>query len=205
MAGPGFFRTLGRVYGHSSLLEWRSPVGLISSLLFAIIMGTVYHFAMHERAFDLLANVNGVMLATLFFGSTILAARSSQGESEGGALRAVLMAPCDPSGYYLGRVLSLWQIQLFLVLIYIPLFGTLLRGGPEFEWQRYTITFFVLGLSALSLSALGVLLGHISRRNRLRDLLIPLIMFPTALPVLITPKPQNPKQHLHKKENKFQI
>lgn len=183
--GPGFFTTLARVYWRDAALEWRSPAGFLSALLFAATLAVVYHYAMAEGVFASPRNLQGVMLATLFFAASISAARNAAAETESDALRAALLAPADPSGYFLGKTFALWTLQLALVAVYIPLYQWLLGGRLPGHPGQYLALFVALGLAALSLSALGVMLAYIARGNRMRELLFPLLLLPASLPVLI--------------------
>jgi len=182
---PGFFTTLARVCRRDAALEWRSPAGFMSALLFAATLSVVYHYAMAPGVFDNPRNLRGIMLATLFFAASLSAARNAAAEAEADALRAALLAPADPSGYFLGKTLALWTLQLALIAVYIPLYQWLLAGRLTDEPRLYLALFVILGLAALSLAALGVMLAYIARGNRMRELLFPLLLLPAALPVLI--------------------
>ncbi len=154
-------------------------------LLFALTLAALYHYAMDDSVFRDLGNLHGVMLATLFFAATIGSGRNIHTETEAGALRAALMHPADPSGYYLGKVLAIWQFQLLFLMIYIPAYQLLLTGRFSDRFADYWLPFTGLGLASLSLAALGVMLAYISRGSRMKEILFPLLLLPASLPVFI--------------------
>jgi heme exporter protein B len=182
---PGFFVTLWRIYRKDTALEWKSPAGLVSLLLFSLVLVAVYHYAMDDSVFRATRNLNGIMLATLFFASTIQSGRNIHAETEAGALRVALMAPADASGYYLGKVLSIWQSKLIFIALYIPLYQLFLTGLIGANAAAFGVPFVGLSLAALSLAALGVMLAYIARGSRLKEILFPLLLLPAALPVFI--------------------
>lgn len=181
---PGFFLSMARIYWKDTRLEWKNPAGLIALILFALVLVAIYHYAIDESVFRTARNLHGIMLATLFFASTIHAGRNIQAETEAGALRVALMAPADAAGYYLGKVLAIWQSKLVFIILYIPLYQLfltgLLSGGNAF-W----IPFATLACAGLSLAALGVMLAYIARGSQLKETLFPLLLLPSALPVFI--------------------
>lgn len=185
MQPPGFWITLFRIYRKDTLLEWKSPAGLISTLLFAMVLAVIYHYSIEDTVFRNRANLNGVMLATLFFASSISASRNAFAETEAGALRIHLMSRCDPSGYYLGKVAALWQLQILFVLLYVPLYFIFLTGRLFQTAQEFYVPVLVLSLAALSLSALGVVLSYIARGNRMKEVLFPLLLLPVSIPVFM--------------------
>ena len=182
---PGFFRTLGRIYRKDTLQDWKNPAGLVALLLFAQVLVAIYHYAMDDSVFRNPRNLNGIMLATLFFASTIQAGRNIHAETEAGALRVALMAPADASGYYLGKVFAIWQTKLVFIALYIPLYQLFLTGRFQLTGVGFGVPFIALGTAALSLAALGVMLAYIARGSRLKEILFPLLLLPSALPVFI--------------------
>lgn len=183
--GPGFWLTALRVYRKDLLLEWKSPIGLLATLVFALILATIYHFSLDDNIFKDSSNLTGLMLATLFFAVTISAGRASQADLEAGSQHQALLSPGDNSGYYIGKVASLWQIQLGFILIFVPMYQLLLTGRFASNIESYLQPYFVLSGSALSLACLGILLAGVSRANRLKELILPLILLPVSLPVLM--------------------
>ena len=182
---PGYFATLWRIYRKDTALEWKNPAGLLALLLFALALVAIYHYAMEATAFRSVRNLNGIMLATLFFAATIQSGRNIHAESEAGALRVALMAPADASGYYLGKVLAIWQAKLIFAAIYIPLYQLFLTGRFALTPAGFVLPFMALALAGLSLAALGVMLAYIARGSRLKEILFPLLLLPAALPVFI--------------------
>ena len=181
---PGFWQSLLAVYGKDARAEWRSPGALIAPPFFALVLAALYGYALQPAVFQDLRNLNGTLLATLFFTSAFVSARNIQAEKEDGALRVMLACPGDPMGIYLGKTIALWQMQAGFALAYTPLYHLFLRGRFPPAGSLLAPMVF-LSAAALSLAALGVLLSYVAAGNRLREMLLPLLLFPVALPVLM--------------------
>ena len=78
-----------------------------------------------------------------------------------------------------------WQNQLLFILLYTPVYLLAFRGSWDISWHLWLSMSLGLAVCALSLAALGVLLSSVSQDKRLHNLVIPLLLFPAALPVLI--------------------
>lgn len=181
---PGFRQTFFTVYGKDTKAEWKSPGALVAPPFFAVVLAALYGYAFQAGVFQDLRNLNGALIATLFFTSAFVSARNIQAEKEDGALRVMLATPSDPMGIFLGKTLALWQMQAGFAIAYTPLYHLFLRGRtPHLTELLVPIVF--LATAALSLAALGVLLSYVASGNRLREILLPLLLFPVALPVLM--------------------
>ncbi len=183
--GPDFFRSFWLIYRRDSMLERRSPAGFLSSLLFGVTLAVIYHYAMADSVFKDAINLHGVALASLFFTASIAAGRNVNSELEAGALRSAILAPADPAGYFLGKTAALWQLQILFCAAILPIYRLLLTGAPPELIREFFSPLLVLTLTALPLSALGILLAYIARGTRMKELLFPLLLLPAALPLFI--------------------
>ncbi len=181
---PTFWQTFRAVYAKDTRAEWRSPGALVAPPFFALVLAAVYGYSLQPSVFVDTRNVNGVLLATLFFTSAFISSRNIQGEKEDGALRVMLLSPADPMGLFLGKAVALWQVQAAFALAYTPMYHLFLRGRWP-DWGTALPPLIFLPITALSLAALGVLLSYVASGNRLREVLLPLLLFPVALPVLL--------------------
>lgn len=183
--GPGFSRTLIQIYRKEVILEWRNPSGLVTVFIFSLVLAALFHFAMAEGVFDRRRNLQGAILVVLFFSSTIITGRNLHRDREWGALKITLLAPLDPAGLFLGKVLALWQIHALLALVFVPLLTILLSGRLPASGSELIITILLLLPASLSLAALGTVFSYLSSASRLREFLLPVLLLPFSLPVLM--------------------
>lgn len=180
----GFFRTFFRVLLAELRLELRSPAGFLSVLLFSLILGTLYQYAMSDNIFEEIMNLQGIGLATVFFSATLISARSSQHERESLALRPVLMSAGDPAGYFLARVFGQWTVLVLALVIFFPVYYILL-GNRAVDSSLLPGSILVAAIASFSLAALGAMLGMMAGANRMRDLILPVLLLPAAMPVFL--------------------
>lgn len=117
-------------------------------------------------------------LATLF--AAVLAIRASlEIESADDAFEELLLSPADRAGIYLGKVVALSAELIILGGVTVGI-GYLLFGLPPSEAELLS---FPLGVIAIA--AIGTLFGVLAMRSRASESLLPLLVFPTVIPVLL--------------------
>jgi heme exporter protein B len=101
-------------------------------------------------------------------------------ERENNALDGLLLAPADRSAVFFGKALSNLVFTLLVALVLLPVFS-LFYGVNLLNPALFLVV--VLGLGAYT--SLGTLLAALSIQTRTRDVLLPVLLYPLALPVLI--------------------
>ncbi len=180
-------RAAGLIAAKDVLGEIRSRERVPAMLLFAALVLLVMHFAvgLDSAAAEPLAP--GVLQVSLLFAGTLGLYRSFASETESMALHGLMLAPSDRSAIYLGKVASgtalLVMVQIPVVVIYATLFGVNLLGpGGVSEYVGLT---FLLVCGALGFMALGVTVAAVAAATPAREVLLPLLLFPLAAPLLI--------------------
>lgn len=184
MKAPGFLLSFYRAAATDAILEWRNPSGIMAMVLLALISTMIYHYALPSVGPGG-SHLRGLMLALLFFASYVTPGRSRVREREGAADAVIGGSAADPSAVFLGKALIVWQAQLVGTIFFVPAFHILLSGALPADAGAMPREIGILAVAAVSLAALGVLLARISDGNRLRDILLPLILLPASLPVFI--------------------
>ena len=101
-------------------------------------------------------------------------------EKERGCLDGLLLAPVDRSAIYFGKMLSNLIFMLIMEAIVLPVFSVLYNTNL---FQPGLL--LVIGLGSVGYIAVGTLLATMTVQTRTRDLLLPILLFPLAVPVLI--------------------
>ena len=177
---PRYFSAIATVIWKDFAIEWRARQLLTSMLMFSILVILIFNFTL-----DLNARVRselsaGVLWATFAFAGTLGLNRSFALESENRALDGLLLAPIDRSAMYFGKVAANMLFMLVVELLTLPMYGLLYNVNPF-----HNGILLVLLLGSWAYSAIGTLLSAMSVQTRSRDLLLPVLMFPVALPVLV--------------------
>ena len=157
-------------------VELRARDTLPAMLLFVLSTLVVFHFALPEGTGDDAAY--GLLWVAIVFTALLGLARAWVPEQEHGVLDGLVLAPCDRSAIWLGKTLAtlafLVAAQLValpaFVLFFAPLDATALAG--------------VL-LADLGICAVGSLMAAMAAASRARELLLPLLFLPLALPLVV--------------------
>ena len=175
-----YLRIIGAVVLKDIQLEWQSRQSIPVMLVFSLIVAFLFNYALQLSPTSQVALTAGLLWVTLAFAGTLGLNRSISGEQENSAIDGLLLAPVDRSAVFCGKTLSNLLFTLLVAVILIPVFS-LLYGKSLINLSLLLIVF--LGLSAYT--ALGTLLAALSMQTRTRDVLLPVLLFPLALPILI--------------------
>jgi heme exporter protein B len=157
-------------------VELRGRDTLPAMLLFVLATLVVFHFALPEGSGD--AAAYGLLWVAIVFTALLGLARAWVPEQEHGVLDGLVLAPCDRSAIWLGKTLAtlafLVAAQLVavpaFVLFFQPLDATALAG---------------LGLADVGICAVGSLMAAMAVAGRSREVLLPLLVLPLALPLVV--------------------
>jgi heme exporter protein B len=160
--------------------EWRSRENLSAMLIFALLVILIFNFALEldiEAQESLSA---GVLWTTFIFAGTIGLNRSLAVEKDRGCLDGLLLAPVDRSVIFFGKATGNLLFMLIVEIIVLPVYS-FLYGTAVFQPGFLLIVL----LGSIGYVAVGTLLATMVVQVRTRDILLPIILFPLALPVII--------------------
>ena len=161
-------------------VEWRGRQGVPVMLVFALLVVFLFNFAL-QLSPDLQADLTaGLLWVSLAFASTLGLNRSVSLEQENKAMDGLLLAPVDRSAIYFGKVISNFSFTFLVGLVLLPVFSLFYQQNM---FKPLLILVIILGLGAYT--SLGTLLAALSIQTRTRDVLLPVLLYPLALPILI--------------------
>lgn len=158
------------------LLELRSRDTVPAMLLFVVSALVVFHFALPESAGADAAR--GLLWIAILFTALLGLGRVYAAEREHGGLDGLLLAPSDRSVIWLAKTASVVVFLLLMEVIAVPAFA--LFYAPVDGAMIGAIL-----LANLGIAAVGTLLSAIALASRTRELLLPLLYLPLAIPVII--------------------
>jgi len=103
-------------------------------------------------------------------------------EKENSSLQGLLMLPIDRGVIYLGKMLA---ATVFMLITEVVIFVFSLVFFNLTVWREIPYLALVFFVGTLGFSAVGSLLSAISVNTKMREVLLPLILFPVILPILI--------------------
>lgn len=175
-----FIKAMWAVVWKDISAELRSRELLSAMLVFALLVILIFNFALELYA-EARENVTaGVLWATFAFAGSLGLNRSMAMEKDRGCLDGLLLAPVDRSAIYFGKAIGNLIFMFVVEAIVLPTYTVL-----------YNVNLFkpglllVILLGSIGYTAVGTLLATMSVQARTRDILLPILLFPLALPVLI--------------------
>ncbi len=157
-------------------LELRARDTLPAMLLFVVSTLVVFRFALPEGADDVAAQ--GLLWVALVFTALLGLARAWAPEREGGALEGLVLAPTDRSAIWLGKSASVFIFLCALDAVALPAFALF------FAPVNLSTVAGVL-LANLGICAIGTLLAAMAAASRTRELILPLLFLPLAIPLVV--------------------
>jgi heme exporter protein B len=157
-------------------LELRARDTLPAMLLFVLAIFVVFHFALPSGSSPL-AEL-GLLWVAIVFTALLGLGRAFVAEREQGLLDALVLAPCDRSAIWLAKGIATFAFLAVAELVALPAFALFFR---PIGWA--TIAGVVL--ANLGICAVGTLLSAMAAAGRARELLLPLLFLPLALPIVI--------------------
>jgi heme exporter protein B len=158
------------------LLELRSRDTLPAMLLFVVSTLVVFHFALPSDSSDLAAG--GLLWVAIVFTALLGLTRAFAAEREQRLLDGLVLAPCDRSAIWLAKGASVMAILLLAEAVALPAFALF------FAPVDATLVAAVL-LADVGIAAVGTLLAAMAAASRARELLLPLLFLPLAIPVIV--------------------
>lgn len=164
------------------LSERRSKETLNGVLFVALLLLFLFAFALGPDRERLAASLPGVLWLGALLAGLVSLGRTFLAEREHGCWEGLLLAPGDKSAIYLGKtagnlvlMLAVEAVLLALVAIFfnVDLGGALGALAP------------VLLLGSVGMAAVGTLFAAMTAHVRARELLFPVLLLPTLVPVLL--------------------
>jgi heme exporter protein B len=157
-------------------LELRARDTLPAMLLFVVSALVVFHFALPEHSSELAAK--GLLWVAIVFTALVGLTRAFVAEREQRLIDGLLLAPCDRSAIWLGKSAAVLAFLGAAELVALPAYAAFFSG---IGWS----TVVAVVLADVGIVAVGTLLAAIAAVSRARELLLPLLFLPLAIPVIV--------------------
>lgn len=164
------------------LLERRTFELLPAMALLALGTMIVLRFALDAETVDgdLAA---GALLVPLLLAALLGVTRLFATEERDGGIAQHLLSPAPPAALLVAKAAGLLLVLVVLELALVPVFALLLLGPAL--WPVLPEVVLVLVLLDGSLAVIGALVAGMAIGARSRELLVPILVVPLAIPALI--------------------
>ena len=157
-------------------LELRSRDTFLSMVLFVVATLVVFSFSLPAGTGEEAAY--GLLWVALLFTAILGLTRAFAAEREQRVLDGLVLAPCDRSAIWLGKAIAVFAFLALAEVVALPAFALF------FEPVTWELVAAVV-LADLGLAAVGTLLAAMAAASRARELLLPLLLLPLAIPIVV--------------------
>ncbi len=171
-----YLTDVGALARKDLLLELRAKETLPSMLLFVVSALTIFHFALPSGTSDVAAR--GLLWSALVFTALLGLTRAFVAEREQGMFDALILTPCDRSAIWLAKSIAVLAFLAAAEVVALPAFEAFFHG-----LNGRTVA--AVALADLGIVAVGTLFGAMAVAGRARELLLPLLFLPLAIPIVV--------------------
>jgi heme exporter protein B len=170
------------IFQKDLLIELRTKDSLNSMLFFGIVVLVIFNFSLESLRASILPAVPGILWVSFAFSGTLGLNRMFAAEKENSCLQGLLMLPVDRGVIYFGKMLA---ATVFMLMAEVIIFVFSLIFFNLSVWSEIPYLALVFLIGTLGFTAVGTLLSAVAVNTKLREVLLPLILFPVILPILI--------------------
>ena len=158
------------------LLELRARDTLPAMLLFVVAVFVVFHFSLPASSSDLAAN--GLLWVAIVFTALLGLGSAFVPEREQRVFDGLVLAPSDRSAIWLAKSIATFGFLALAEVVALPVFALFFHGVDG-------ATIAAVVLADVGICAVGTFVGAMAVVTRARDLLLPLLFLPLAIPIVI--------------------
>ncbi len=165
-------------------LEWRSRDSINGMLFFSLLVVVVFGLAFDPTGYPTITRQisAAILWVALLFASITALNQSWAREQRNQVLEAQRMAPCPASALFLGKAIANMLFVLVVEAVMAPIFVVFFNLHPL---GNVWLLALILPLGTWALVVNGTFFAALGLRARNRELLLPLLLLPVALPALL--------------------
>jgi heme exporter protein B len=171
-----YFADVAALARKDLLLELRARDTVPAMLLFVLATFVVFHFVLPSSASELATK--GLLWVAITFTAILGLTRAFAAERDEGVIDGLVLAARDRSAIWLGKALSVLAFLVLAELVALPAFALFFSGIDG-------STIAGVALADVGICAVGTLLAGMAASSHARELLLPLLFLPLAIPVVI--------------------
>jgi heme exporter protein B len=164
-------------------IEAKTREILYTTLFFAVSCVLIFSFAFVRFEGGPPEDIaSGILWIAIAFSGTLALGRTFERERYGETLKALLLAPAPRAAIYVGKLLGVVLLLGIAELLLVPLVALLFSAGL---FVKPWLLVGLLATGTIGFCAVGTLFAAMLLRTRTRDVLLPILLYPIAVPVMI--------------------
>jgi len=162
--------------------EFRTKELFTSMLTFALLVIVIFNFAFGFAPGILNLAAPAMLWIAFTFAGVLGLSRSFALEKEGNAVLGLLLTPTDRSLIYFGKMISNTIFVFITGLIIVPMFVIFFN----YDFLDTLLPLIpIIFLGSVGFVSVGTLFSAMALNTRLREVLLPILLFPIIIPVIV--------------------
>ena len=162
--------------------EIRGKETVNASISFAIVILLLFSFAFEPTSEQVGEMAGGLLWLVFAFAGALVVNRSFSRDLPNDCLDALLASPVSGSALFLGKAVANFLMLLALELVALPVFGLFYNVDWTRQLGPLMMTIF---LATWGISVVGTMFSAMTVNLRLRELMLPMLVYPILIPCLL--------------------
>lgn len=163
-------------------VELRTKESINAAAAFGVAILLIFSFAFDPAADTTREFAGGLLWIVFAFAGALVFNRGFARELPNECLDALLSSPLSASSLVLGKALANFVMLILVEIVSLFVFGIFYN----INWTKHPLELAaVLGLGTWGVSVLGSVFGALTVNLKLRELMLPVIIYPLLIPLLI--------------------
>ena len=163
--------------------ELRTKEAWNASIAFSIVILVLFSFAFDPSSEQIREFSGGLLWLTYAFAGALILNRSFAREMENDCLDALVASPASPGALFTGKCIANFVLLFAVELVSLPVFGLFYNVTWFAQFPALCLMMF---LGTWALTVIGTLFSALTVNLRLRELMLPTLVYPMMIPALIT-------------------
>ena len=163
-------------------IELRTKESLNAAGAFAISILVLFSFAFDVTSEDIRHSAGGLLWLVFVFAGALVFNRGFARELPNECLDALLASPLRPGSLVIGKAIANFVSLVLVEAVSLIVFGIFYDMR---WWLHPAYLAAVFALTTWGVSILGAVFGALTVNLRLRELMLPVIVYPVLIPLLI--------------------
>jgi heme exporter protein B len=179
---PTFFRQTVAIIRKDLRRELRTGETLVTTTSFSVLLMVIFTFAFYQNEETVAFVFPGILWVAVVFAGMLAIGRSFAQEKESGCLRALALVPGTHTSLYCGKLAINLLFMAVFEAVLVPLLALAFNVslGQNLGWYL-----LILGGGTIGFAALGTLISAMLVHSQLKDVLLPIVLFPLVVPLII--------------------
>ncbi len=177
-----FFNKVRTIVWKDFTHELRSKEMLISMCVFSFLVIIIFNFAFPPGVGDVDRIIPGILWVAFIFSGLLGMGRSFGVEKDKGSLQGLLLCPVGRGTIYVGKMVGnfifMSMMEAFTLVIFAVLFNVDLL-------PILVPLVLIIILGTVGFTVVGTIFSAMSANTRARDVMLSMLVFPIAVPLII--------------------